>query len=303
MAARAAARAEAARRPQPRSMRRCFVAARLVRGARHLGHAGDRSAGWSRSSITLVDFVEEDVSRKLPASERVTHTLLALNYGAILALLLAGPDRLGARADRARPGLVRLVQPACRAGGAGRHRASDCATSSPRDAAERLVLGQMRRPGRGRCPGRQHVLVTGATGFIGRRLVEALDRGRPSGHRAGARPGKRPRCCGRRSASSPASTRFRTTRRSTPSSISPASRSPTACGRAPSAAAFSTSRVRMTRAVVRLIERLDRRPALLISGSAIGWYGSWQDEAADRVRRRQALLHATASARPGSARR
>src|SRR5262245_6611115 len=38
--------------------------------------------------ITLMDFVEEDVSRKLPASERVTHTLLALNYGAILALLM-----------------------------------------------------------------------------------------------------------------------------------------------------------------------------------------------------------------------
>ena len=38
--------------------------------------------------ITLIDFVEEDMSRKLPASERVTHTLLALNYGAILALLV-----------------------------------------------------------------------------------------------------------------------------------------------------------------------------------------------------------------------
>ena len=35
-----------------------------------------------------MDFVEEDISRKLPASERVNHTLLALNYGAILALLL-----------------------------------------------------------------------------------------------------------------------------------------------------------------------------------------------------------------------
>jgi hypothetical protein len=29
--------------------------------------------------ITLMDFVEEDRSRKLPASERVTHALLALN--------------------------------------------------------------------------------------------------------------------------------------------------------------------------------------------------------------------------------
>src|SRR3954453_10980190 len=38
--------------------------------------------------IPLMDFVEEDMSRKLPASERVNHTLLAINYGAILALLL-----------------------------------------------------------------------------------------------------------------------------------------------------------------------------------------------------------------------
>src|SRR5215467_9395199 len=38
--------------------------------------------------ITLMDFVEEDMSRKLPASERVNHTLLALNYGAILVLVV-----------------------------------------------------------------------------------------------------------------------------------------------------------------------------------------------------------------------
>src|ERR1700754_1342485 len=38
--------------------------------------------------ITLMDFVEEDLTRKLPASERINHTLLALNYGAILVLLL-----------------------------------------------------------------------------------------------------------------------------------------------------------------------------------------------------------------------
>ena len=36
--------------------------------------------------ITLADFIEEDMSRKLPASERVNHTLLAINYGAILVL-------------------------------------------------------------------------------------------------------------------------------------------------------------------------------------------------------------------------
>ena len=37
-------------------------------------------------AITLWDFVEEDLTRKLPATERINHTLLALNYGAILAL-------------------------------------------------------------------------------------------------------------------------------------------------------------------------------------------------------------------------
>src|SRR6202046_2074810 len=33
--------------------------------------------------ITLMDFVEEDLSRKLPASERINHTILAVKYGAI----------------------------------------------------------------------------------------------------------------------------------------------------------------------------------------------------------------------------
>ncbi len=36
--------------------------------------------------LTLWDFVVEDDSRKLPASERVTHTILAINGGAFLAL-------------------------------------------------------------------------------------------------------------------------------------------------------------------------------------------------------------------------
>lgn len=38
--------------------------------------------------VTLADFVEEDLSRRLPASERINHTLLALNYSGILVLLL-----------------------------------------------------------------------------------------------------------------------------------------------------------------------------------------------------------------------
>jgi uncharacterized protein (TIGR01777 family) len=38
------------------------------------------------------------------------------------------------------------------------------------------------------------------------------------------------------------------------------------------------SRIGMTDDVVRLIGRLERRPGVLVSGSAIGWYGLWQDQ-------------------------
>src|SRR5258708_1602392 len=38
--------------------------------------------------LTLWDFVEEDRTRKLPVTERITHTLLTLNYGVVLAMLL-----------------------------------------------------------------------------------------------------------------------------------------------------------------------------------------------------------------------
>ena len=34
----------------------------------------------------------------------------------------------------------------------------------------------------------------------------------------------------------------------------------------------------MTSDVVRLIARLERKPAVLVTGSAIGWYGLWQDQ-------------------------
>ena len=37
--------------------------------------------------LTLWDFVVEDRTRKLPVSERITHTILAINGGVFLALL------------------------------------------------------------------------------------------------------------------------------------------------------------------------------------------------------------------------
>src|SRR5579862_4702806 len=38
--------------------------------------------------VTLADFIVEDRTRRLPALERILHTVLALNYGAVLAVLL-----------------------------------------------------------------------------------------------------------------------------------------------------------------------------------------------------------------------
>lgn len=38
--------------------------------------------------ITLWDFVEEDMTRKLPAGERIMHTIMAIVYGAFLAYLV-----------------------------------------------------------------------------------------------------------------------------------------------------------------------------------------------------------------------
>jgi uncharacterized protein (TIGR01777 family) len=121
------------------------------------------------------------------------------------------------------------------------------------------------------------VLVTGATGFIGHRLVEALSIG---GHevivlaRAGAKGG----------------------------ALRPPFRLVTSLDQLPNATRIDAivnlagepiadglwtrgkrrrivrSRLRVTKDVVHLIARLDQRPAVLISGSAIGWYGLRADD-------------------------
>ncbi|MFN0022891.1 MAG: TIGR01777 family oxidoreductase [Parvularculaceae bacterium] len=122
--------------------------------------------------ITLWDFVEEDRSRRLPATERVLHTLLALNYGAILALL--APVLIGWSAEPTglRAAYHGVMSWACVAAALG------TVIFGLRDlgAAARLARMTRRRAGplaAGLKAG-AHVLVTGATGFIGSRLVEAM---------------------------------------------------------------------------------------------------------------------------------
>jgi hypothetical protein len=122
--------------------------------------------------ITLMDFVEEDMSRKLPASERINHTLLAINYGAILVLLL--PVLLGWAAQptgvkSAYTGWLSLVAAASAVG---------AALCGLRDFTASKRLARMSSAPAAslveKLPARQTVLVTGATGFIGSRLVAGL---------------------------------------------------------------------------------------------------------------------------------
>ncbi|MEM7522428.1 MAG: TIGR01777 family oxidoreductase [Pseudomonadota bacterium] len=122
--------------------------------------------------ITLWDFVEEDMTRKLPATERVNHTLLALNYGAILALAAPYLWQWAYLPSALTPvdyGWWSAMA-ALTAIGVGVFSARDLAAAS---RSERLRRGDPARMVAELQP-RQHVLVTGGTGFIGARLVQAL---------------------------------------------------------------------------------------------------------------------------------
>jgi uncharacterized protein (TIGR01777 family) len=225
--------------------------------------------------ITLADFVEEDVSRELPSSERVTHTVLAINYGAILAILLPVLTGWARQPTAVVPvwyGIASVLAPFASLG---------VIVFGLRDVfasrrAQRLTLGNAAELMRA-LPGRQHILITGATGFVGPRLVEALA---SAGHDVTVL------------ARNPAKAAM----------LRPPFRLVTNLDQIASDAHFDAvinfagepvanglwtrakrrkilgSRLRMTNNLVRLIRRLERRPAVMISASAIGWYGTWQDE-------------------------
>ncbi len=226
--------------------------------------------------VTLMDFVEEDMSRKLPASERVNHTLLALNYGAILALIV--PVLLGWAAKPtgiiASPhGLWSLMCVAATVG---------VAVFGVRDllASKRAVRLNPAPAGElvSALPARKTVLVTGATGFIGRRLIEALS---IAGHQvivlvrdpAKAVNLRPPFLMVTNLDEIPAETAIDAIVNLAGEPIADWPWTPSRRAR------LVASRVEMTDGAVRLIERLEVRPLVLVSGSATGWYGLGGDEA------------------------
>ncbi|HEV7690224.1 MAG TPA: TIGR01777 family oxidoreductase [Hyphomonadaceae bacterium] len=230
--------------------------------------------------VTLKDFVEEDKTRKLPPSERVLHTLLALNYGAILYGIT---PVLGAQAG----------QPTGIAFALHGFWTLPCLVASLgtlvfglRDLAASRRLKRMVRPAAAdllpRGP-RRHILVTGGTGLIGTRLVEALV------------------ACG--------------------DDVTVLTRNPMSAAQLATPVRIVTSldqigdsehidaivnlagqpvvgfwtaryrrkclrsRLRATRNVVRLIARLAHKPSVLVNGSAIGVYGAQPILAMDEMSR------------------
>jgi uncharacterized protein len=254
-------------------------------GALFLTLAWSRPTGWlavlvilvlvTELLITLWDFVEEDLSRHLPASERVTHTLLALNYGGILVLLI--PELLAAAAQPTALiatnygfGSILLTVSAIAVTMfgirdwfmSGRSQRLAAPPAAPLVAA---------------LPPRQRLLITGATGFIGERLVAALA---ANGHDVTALV-RRPETAVNLAAPVRIVTRLQ--------QIPNDARFDAVINLAGEPVAgwlwtrayrhrLLRSRIKTTRALVAVIARLDTKPRALISGSAIGIYGERGDE-------------------------
>src|SRR5262252_3585644 len=119
--------------------------------------------------LTLVDFLVEDRTRLLPGSERILHTLLAINGGAAFLLLamqsaewIRLPGELLAVDYGWKSWILTLV-------------AAGVAASGVRDALAARALSRLPR-GRALDLGSPHLrlLVAGGTGFIGTALLRSL---------------------------------------------------------------------------------------------------------------------------------
>ncbi len=225
--------------------------------------------------ITLMDFVEEDLSRKLPASERVNHTLLALNYGAILVLLvpvlLSWAEKPTGVAGANHGWWSWLA--AVSAAGVILFGLRDMAASA---RAQRIAT----KPAGGLAtalPLHQTVLVTGGTGFVGRRFVEALSAG---GHLPIVLTRNPEKAAGLRPPFQIVTDLDQISSGTRIDAIVHLAGESISGGLWTKARKREViqSRVDMTERILELVARLEHAPPVLVSASAIGWYGLRGDE-------------------------
>lgn len=226
--------------------------------------------------ITLADFLEEDRTRHLPPLERVLHTVLTISYGVFLAVVapvLWGwaqePTALVLAPHGWISWLFTLYAVGVWAWSARNMLAVAHLGHLARSAAQQAQTGLP--PAAATAPA---ILVTGATGFVGTALVDSLVReGRrvialsrdPLQARASLGPGV---WVVDSLDAIPAETRIEAIVNLAGARV---------LGLPWTAARRRTllaSRVDTTTAVVALMRRLQQRPRVLVSASAVGYYGA-----------------------------
>ncbi|WP_119299521.1 TIGR01777 family oxidoreductase [Dongia deserti] len=221
--------------------------------------------------ITLADFVEEDRSRALSPQERILHGLLTLNYGAFLALIL--PDLLTHATTEsaiipADHGWMSWLLTLYAVGSSGFGLREAIAAHGLRPVVQRPAI-QVRpnlQP--------QSILVTGGTGFIGTALVRRLIARGDKVYVIARSPAKAVRLFGNQALIAPSL-------QALPETVkidavvnlagAPVFGRPWTDARK---VALVRSRVDTTRALVDWIADHAVKPRVLVSASAIGWYGA-----------------------------